>query len=77
MFFVDDGYRAPNELVEGEGSIVIRRRLNDGRSYRVVKAPLRPAELERRLRDLGWSIEVKPTTSPGPFFWGSGSTTSE
>jgi hypothetical protein len=51
--------------------------LNDGRSYRVVKAPLRPAELERRLRDLGWSIEVKPTTSPGPFFWGSGSTTSE
>jgi hypothetical protein len=51
---------------------MIRRRLDDGSAYRVVKVPLRPAELERPLRDLGWSIEVRATVAPGPFFWGAG-----
>jgi SAM-dependent methyltransferase len=72
VFFVDDGYRAPDELIGGEDSLLIRRRLHDGSAYRIVKVPLEPAELELRLRELGWSIEVRPTTSPGPFFWGSG-----
>jgi hypothetical protein len=30
VFFVDDDYRAPGELIEGESSSTIRRRLNDG-----------------------------------------------
>ena len=70
VFFVDDGYRTADELIEGEGSTTIRRRLMDGTPYRIVKVPLRPADLERRLVRLGWRIEVRPTA--GPFFWGAG-----
>lgn len=69
VFFVDDAYRTPDELVEGAASTTIRRRLNDGRSHRVVKVPHEPADLERRLAALGWSVRV---TSSGPLFWGSG-----
>jgi len=68
--FVDDGYREPHELVFGETSHVIERRLNDGSTYRIVKVPLRPANLEARLRRMGWDIEVRPTS--GPFLWGAG-----
>jgi SAM-dependent methyltransferase len=71
VFFVDDGYRTPDELVEGETSSVIRRRVNDGTAYRVVKVPHQPAELEERLSRMGWRIKVTPTS--GPFFWGAGS----
>jgi SAM-dependent methyltransferase len=70
VFFVDDGYRTADELVEGAGSSIIRRRLKDGTSYRAVKVPLKSAELERRLCGLGWRITVTPTA--GPFFWGAG-----
>lgn len=72
VFFVDDGYRTPDELVEGESSSTIRRRLNDGTAHRAVKVPHQPAELEQRLAQIGWSVDVAPT-SGGPFFWGSGS----
>ncbi len=30
VFFMDDAYRTPDELIEGESSSTIRRRLNDG-----------------------------------------------
>jgi SAM-dependent methyltransferase len=70
VFFVDDGYRTPEELVEGEASSTIRRRLNDGIAHRAVKVPHEPAELEQRLARIGWSVHVAPTS--GPFFWGSG-----
>jgi SAM-dependent methyltransferase len=71
VFFADDGYRTPDELIEGPGSSTIQRRIPDGTAYRIVKVPLRPAELESRLRRLGWDITVTPTA--GPFFWGAGS----
>jgi demethylmenaquinone methyltransferase/2-methoxy-6-polyprenyl-1,4-benzoquinol methylase len=71
VFFVDDAYRTPDELIEGESSATVQRRLNDGTPFRAVKVPYRPAELEERLRRLGWHIEVNPTT--GPFYWGAGS----
>lgn len=71
VLFVDDGYRTPDELVEGEESSTIRRRLNDGSAYRAVKVPYEPKELERRLARLGWRSEV--TQTAGPFFWGAGS----
>ena len=71
VFFADDAYRTPDELIEGEGSSTIGRRLSDGTSFRAVKVPHTPAGLERRLRDLGWRIEVRGAS--GPFFWGSGS----
>jgi SAM-dependent methyltransferase len=73
VFFVDDHYRTPEELVEGPASSTIQRRTPDGTAYRIVKVPYEPAELERRLRELGWDITVTPTA--GPFFWGAGNRT--
>jgi SAM-dependent methyltransferase len=70
VFFADDAYRTPNELIEGESSSTIQRRLNDGSRHRAVKVPHEPADLERRLARLGWRIAVTPTS--GPFFWGAG-----
>jgi SAM-dependent methyltransferase len=71
VFFVDDGYRTPDELVEGPSSPAIRRQLNDGTSYRLVKVAHRPADLEEQLKRMGWRIKVSPTT--GPFvYWGAG-----
>jgi SAM-dependent methyltransferase len=70
VFFADDGYRTPDELIEGPASSTIQRRTPDGTAYRLVKVPHEPAHLERRLRALGWDITVTPTA--GPFFWGAG-----
>ena len=74
VFFADDGYRTPDELVYGESSATIRRRLNDGSAHRAVKVPHDPGELETQLAHLGWRIRVTPTA--GPFFWGAGSRSS-
>jgi SAM-dependent methyltransferase len=71
VLFVDDGYRTPDELIDGESSSTIRRRLSDGSAYRAVKVPHQPAELERRLGRLGWRFTVSQTS--GPFYWGAGS----
>lgn len=71
VFFADDNHRTSDELVEGESSSVIRRKLNDGTHHRVVKVPLQPADLEQRLARLGWNVTVTPAS--GPFFWGAGS----
>jgi demethylmenaquinone methyltransferase/2-methoxy-6-polyprenyl-1,4-benzoquinol methylase len=70
VLFIDDAYRTPDELIEGEHSSTIQRRLSDGTPFRAVKVAHTPAELERRLADLGWRIAVTPTS--GPFFWGAG-----
>lgn len=70
VFFVDDSFRTPDELVEGENSSIIRRRLNDGTAYRAVKVPYHPADLEDRLTRIGWRIRV--TSTSGPFSWGTG-----
>ena len=37
--FVDDAFRTPDELIEGEESATIQRRLNDGTAFRAVKVP--------------------------------------
>jgi trans-aconitate methyltransferase len=71
VFFVDDNARTPQELIEGESSTTIRRRLTDGSGFRLVKVPYTPAALEERLKRLGWRIRVTPLF--GPFFWGAGS----
>ena len=70
VFFVDDAYRTPDELINGEASAIIRRWLNDGTTYRAVKVPHTPTGLERRLAGLGWNIRVQGTE--GPFYWGAG-----
>lgn len=71
VFLVDDAYRTPDELIEGPSSSTIRRQIPAGTAYRLVKVPHLPADLERRLRQLGWHIEVSSTA--GPFYWGAGS----
>ena len=70
VFFADDSYRTPEELIEGPASSTIQRRTPDGTAYRIVKVSHEPADLERQLRELGWDITVTPTA--GPFFWGAG-----
>jgi 2-polyprenyl-3-methyl-5-hydroxy-6-metoxy-1,4-benzoquinol methylase len=70
VFFADDAYRTPDELVAGSSSEIIRRQIPDGTAYRLVKVPYRPAELQRQLQDLGWDITVNSTA--GPFYWGAG-----
>jgi demethylmenaquinone methyltransferase/2-methoxy-6-polyprenyl-1,4-benzoquinol methylase len=69
VFFCDDSFRAEAELIEGESSPIVERRLNDGTPFRVVKVPYRAEDLERRLRAMGWNIAV---TAAGPFYWGAG-----
>jgi ubiquinone/menaquinone biosynthesis C-methylase UbiE len=70
VFFVDDNARTPEELVYGEASFAIQRRLRDGTAHRAVKVSYQPAELEERLRRLGWLIGVTPAW--GPFYYGAG-----
>ncbi len=71
--FADDGYREPDELIEGEASSVIRRQVASGASFRAVKVPHTPQTLEKQLHALGWAISVRYVG--GPFFWGSGART--
>lgn len=73
VLFVDDAYRTDEELVYGDSSQVVRRVLDDGSAYRVVKVPHEPKTLERRLAQLGWAIEVREAAKP--FFWGAGGRT--
>jgi len=70
VFFADDGHRTHRELVKGPSSATIRRELRDGTSYRLVKVPYRPVDLEKQLRRLGWQVKVTPTS--GAFYWGAG-----
>ena len=70
VFFFDDAHRTEAELIEGDDSPIVERKLNDGTAFRVVKVPYEPSELELELRRLGWNITVSAT--PGPFYWGVG-----
>lgn len=70
VFFVDDAYRSPEELIEGAASSTILRRLSDGSTHRAVKVPHSPSTLERRLDGLGWDVEV--SSAQRHFFWGVG-----
>lgn len=71
VFFADDAYRTPEELIYGHSSSIVLRRLNDGSAYRIVKVPHQVVELEQRLHRLGWNITVTKTREP--FYWGAGS----
>ena len=70
VFFVDDAYRTAEELIDGALSSTIRRRLDNGTAYRIVKVPYQPRDLEERLARLGWRVTVISTS--GPLFWGAG-----
>jgi demethylmenaquinone methyltransferase/2-methoxy-6-polyprenyl-1,4-benzoquinol methylase len=68
--FVDDAFRTSDELIEGEDSSTVQRRLNDGTAFRAVKVPHTAESLQPLIERLGWEVEVKRLT--GPFFWGEG-----
>ena len=70
VFFADDAYRTDDGLLAGPESATIERRLEDGTRFRIVTVPYSAAALERRLRELGWAVEVHETA--GPFYWGAG-----
>ena len=42
--------------------VTTERRLNDGRTFRIIKLFYRPDELAARLMELGWRIIVQATT---------------
>jgi demethylmenaquinone methyltransferase/2-methoxy-6-polyprenyl-1,4-benzoquinol methylase len=64
-FFIDDNtHNREVQLPEGE-DVVMERRLNDGRRFRVVKVFYEPAVLQRQLAVLGWDGFVRST---GEFF---------
>jgi demethylmenaquinone methyltransferase/2-methoxy-6-polyprenyl-1,4-benzoquinol methylase len=63
VFFVDNG-DAPegtawDQTVESGG--LVDRRLNDGRTFRIVKVFHQPDPLASRLRALGWDADVRAT----------------
>lgn len=67
VFFVDSllepSSTATDHVIDGSG--IVRRRLNDGREFEIVKIFYDPEPLERRLSQLGWRGTVR---SPGKFF---------
>jgi SAM-dependent methyltransferase len=69
VVFVDDAYRAPEELTYGPESPMIVRHHEGGERYRIVKMAHTSAGLEARLAGLGWSFAMR---DHGPFFWGLG-----
>ena len=74
VFFVDSRYAdtstAVDHQLEGPQATAVTRRLNDGQQFQIVKVFYRPDDLQRRLTDLGWSMQVHAT--PTYFLVGSG-----
>ena len=61
---MDEGkLRQPDSTARDHGALddsgVVRRRLNDGREFDIVKVFYEPADLERRLAALGWQRRVR------------------
>ncbi|MFN2490957.1 MAG: class I SAM-dependent methyltransferase [Actinomycetota bacterium] len=70
VFFEDESENAfSDEFIDHPAVPLVRRTTSDGATHRVVKVFWDPAELEERLRQLGWDIKIHTT---GPFFWGDG-----
>ena len=74
VFFLDSRYEgtstAADHHLEGEDATTTRRRLNDGREFRVVKVFYQPDDLAARLAALGWDVAVQ--TTPTYFLYGTG-----
>ena len=68
MFFVDSLSEQTSTATNHDSidtSGVVRRKLNDGREFSVVKVFYEPESLERRLIDIGWRGCIR---SSGRFF---------
>ena len=64
--FLDDSdqARAGERFVPYQATPAVWRRLRDGNEHRVVKVYYTPGELAARLAELGWSPEVRETSTP-------------
>ena len=64
--FVDDSdqERAGERFVAEQATSAVWRRLRDGSKHRVVKVYYSPGELTARLAELGWSAEIRETSTP-------------
>lgn len=65
VFFIDSLYEpnstARDHRLNAPDSTTVIRRLNDGRVFDIVKIFYKPAELEAKLKALGWRIKVAST----------------
>jgi demethylmenaquinone methyltransferase/2-methoxy-6-polyprenyl-1,4-benzoquinol methylase len=64
---------ARDHTLEGPASTRVTRKLNDGRTFRIVKVFHRPEELGPRLAGLGWTATFRETGTY--FLYGFGSST--
>ena len=69
VFFIDElgteETRGMEKRLEGEA---VLRELEDGRRFRAIKVFYEPNELEAKLRERGWNLEVRPAGRR--FYWG-------
>ena len=74
VFFIDSRYvassTAKNHQLAAVDSHMQERRLNDGRTYQIVKVFYEPQQLTADLSNLGWSFTVSAT--PTYFLYGMG-----
>lgn len=74
VFFVDSRYDHTSTAVDHRlpepDATVLRRRLDDGREFKIYKIFYDPAELAGRLRGLGWQVDIRQTDHY--FLYGSG-----
>lgn len=74
VFLIDGLYNeastAIDHRLQGEEAVTIKRRLNDGSEYQLVKVFYQPETLAARLGELGWRVTVKATAHY--FFYGYG-----
>ena len=74
VFFMDSRFEqtstAKNHVLENPHDTVVKRRLNDGREFNIVKVFYQTKDLEDKLRNAGWQITVKNT--PYYFLYGYG-----
>jgi SAM-dependent methyltransferase len=74
FFFVDSKYypasTARDHTLGNPDEETVRRKLNDGREFRIVKVFHRPRELQDRLQALGWKAVISET--PNFFIYGKG-----
>lgn len=62
VFFIDSRHvetsTATNHKLPEGGKHVMRRKLNDGSEFEIIKVYYQPSNLEQRLSDLGWQARI-------------------
>jgi len=65
VFFVDSRHEQTSTALDHQlpkpEATVLRRRLNDGREFQIFKVFYDPADLTKRLSELGWQFDIRQT----------------